>query len=189
MAQTDRETQDTDLVRRHLAGDRTAIARLIEIHEGPLLRFARARLGDESLAQDAVQETFLRFLREGARMRDVKALFPWFLQVARRVCLDLQRKEGSMERKHEGARREAAGPAVAAPDEALMSGESNERVREAVARLPEAQREVLRLKLWEGLTYREIGTRLGMTLTNVSYHLGQAVRAVAGQLRSQGIVG
>ena len=184
-----RETSETDLVKRHLAGDGTAFPCLVELHEGPLLRFARARLGDEALAQDAVQETFLRFLREGQRMRDVKALFPWFLQVARRVCLDLQRKEGSMDRRHEGARREAAVPVVTAPDEALVNGESSERVREAVARLPEAQREVLRLKLWEGLTYREIGARLGMTLTNVSYHLGQAVRAVAGQLRSQGIVG
>jgi len=175
---------ERELVERHLAGDRSAMAGILDAYEGGLLRYARALLGDDALAQDAVQETFLRFLREGERMREVRALFPWFLQVTRNLCRDVQRKEIRMERKHEEA---GAGPAVAPAEAAVMDGEVRDRVRDVVSGLPEPQREVLRLKLWEGLTYREIGTRMGMTLTNVSYHLGQAVRAVGGKLKAEGI--
>lgn len=180
---------DRMILERHLAGDPAALVRILETHEAPLLRFARALLGSPDLAQDAVQETFLRFLREGPRVGEVQALFPWLLQVTRRVCWDMQRKEKRMDRKHEEARRQAAGTAVEAAEGPLVAGEVRDRVREAVARLPETQREVVRLRLWEGLSYQETADRLGLTLSNVSYHLGQAVKAVGGELRTCGILG
>lgn len=180
---------DAELVQRHLAGDRAALALLLERHEGPLLRFARPLAGSEDRAQDAVQEAFLKFVREGSRMTDVMALFPWLLQVVRNACLDMRRKEKRMDRKHEAARVEAGAAVAESADAPVLNEEARTHVRDAVSKLPEKQREVLRLKLWEGMTYREIGERLGMTLTNVSYHLGEAVKAVAGQLRSAGIGG
>lgn len=180
---------EQELVERLAAGDRTAVAPLVAAHETPLLRFARALLGDAALAQDAVQEAFLRVLREGARLRDVKALFPWLLQVTRNICHDLRRKELRMDRKHEASAVLDPKPAAAPADARALDGELRDRVQAAVAALPEKQREVLRLKLWEGLTYREIAVRLEMTLTNVSYHLGQAVKAVGGRLREAGLVG
>ncbi len=178
---------DRELLERHMAGDRLALAQLVELHEGPLLRFARALTGSEDQAQDAVQEAFLRLLREGPRLREIRALSSWLFEVTRNLCYDRQRKELRMDRKHEDARREHAGAAVAAADAPVLADEAHAQVREAISRLPEVQREVVRLKLWEGLSYREIGARMGMTLTNVSYHLGQAVRALAGELRSVGI--
>ena len=94
-----------------------------------------------------------------------------------------------MDRKHEAATIAAPPPDAPAADAATLDSELRERVRGAVEALPEKQRDVLRLKLWEGLTYREIAERLEMTLTNVSYHLGQAVKAVGGRLREAGLVG
>jgi RNA polymerase sigma-70 factor (ECF subfamily) len=178
---------DIELVERHLNGDRSALGRILDAHEAALLRYATAVLGDAALAQDAVQETFLRLVREGERMRDVKALFPWLLLVARNVCHDFQRRRKRMDRKHDEARREAGPSEAPAPDAAALDGEARERVHAAVEALPDRQREVIRLKLWEGLTYREIARRLDMTLTNVSYHCGQALKSLAVRLRAEGL--
>ncbi|MCC6737865.1 MAG: RNA polymerase sigma factor [Planctomycetia bacterium] len=179
---------EADLLERVIAGDRFAVAQLISAHEAPLLRYCRALLGEDALAQDAVQETFLRLFREGARLRDVKALFPWLLHVAKNICFDLQRKERRMDRKHEEAARGTSAAVFAPADAAALDGELREKVRDAVDGLPAPQREIVRLKLWEGLTYREIAKKLDMTLTNVSYHLGQAVKAIGGRLRQAGLV-
>lgn len=180
---------DLELVSRHLTGDRAALPQLLERHEGPLLRFARTLVRSEDLAQDAVQEAFLRLLREGRDLASVRSLENWLFQVTRNLCTDLQRKEARMNRRHAEAGRATSGSAMESADTPAVAGETRERVREAVSRLPDPQREVVRLKLWEGLTYREIGERLGMPSSNVSFHLGQAVRTLAGQLRSVGILG
>ncbi len=180
---------ERELVGLLAAGDRTAVAKLLAAHEVPLLRYSMILLGDPGLAQDAVQEAFLRLLREGERLRGVKALFPWLLQVTRNICHDLRRKETRMERRHEAAavmepRLEGAGA-----DARAIDGELRERVHAVVAELSEKQREVLRLKLWEGLTSREIAQRLDMTLTNVGYHLSQAIKVVRVKLRDAGLMG
>ncbi len=174
---------DAELIDRHLSGDRAALGEILDRFEAPLLRFARALTGSDDLAQDAVQETFLKLVREGGKMREVRALLPWLLHVGRNCCLDQRRREVRMERKHEESVRGAALVASAPADEAVIHAETRDRVREAVERLPEPQRAVVKLKMWEGLTYREIADRLGMTLTNVSYHLGRAVASLSGVLK------
>lgn len=178
---------DREIVERLIAGDRLAAAAVVASWEAPLLRSARALIGDEALAQDAVQETFLRLLREGERLRQVEALFPWLLHVTRNVCWDIVRKERRMARREAVVAREAAGAVGAGPELPAMLAERLSRVREAVDGLPDPQRAVLRLKMWQGLTYREIGARLGLTETSVNYHLSQAVRAVRARLRAAGL--
>lgn len=179
---------DEELLQRHRTGDPTAFGLLVDRHEGPLLRYARALLGSRDGAEDVVQECFLRALGGGPARRPIRSVSGWLFQVTRNLCLDRRRKERSMGRRHAEAGARSDAPEAEGSDARLLDEETRGRVREAVAGLSEAQRDVLRLKLWEGLPYREIGERLGMSLSTVSYHAGAALEAVGRRLRSDGIL-
>ncbi len=185
-----RPTKDPKrIVEAYLAGDPTAFARLVKEHEGPLLRFTGALLGDSEAAQDVVQDTFIRLLKAGEQAKEIRSISGWLFQVARRRCYDRLRMEKRMDARHDRLRQETTTANPATPEDPLLDREARHRVREALGRLPDRQREMLELKVWDGLSYREIGERLDLTMTNVRYHIGQAFRAMAGQLRAERLLG
>lgn len=178
---------DEELLRRHLAGDRAAFEGLLDRFEAPLLRYASALLGGNDGAQDAVQEAFLRFLRSGRALAGVESVSGWLFHVTRNVCRDRVKKERRMTHREAVYRENRAGSA-APPETALVAKEVNREVERALAGLPEKQRQVLLLKVWQGLSYREIAGRTGLTVSNVGYHIHQATLALAGSLRAAGVL-
>ncbi|MBI4612956.1 MAG: RNA polymerase sigma factor [Planctomycetes bacterium] len=179
---------DEELVRRHLRGDRAAFEGLLDRFEGPLLRYAGALLGNGDGAQDAVQEAFLRLLGSGGELRGVSSVSGWLFHVTRNVCRDRVKKERRMTERERVYRESHSGSATAPPEAALVEKEVNREVERALAGLPRKQREVLLLKVWEGLSYKEIAGRTGLTVSNVGYHIHQATLALAGSLRAAGIL-
>jgi RNA polymerase sigma-70 factor (ECF subfamily) len=117
---------------------------------------AQARLGSESLAQDAVQETFIRIVRHRKRYDHSKPFSQWFYTVLRNVCTDFYRKEA----RHQQALNTLAeiGPVSDQHEPART------RVRELVAALPLGDAELLRIRYLDGLSYQEISQRLNCSL-------------------------
>lgn len=127
---------------------------------GGLHIMALRALGSSEAAEEAVQETLARIvaiLREGRSVPENLAAFT--CGIARHVIADVHRARG---RAAGGAERIENLP-HAGPDPllALVSREEKRRVREALARVPEADREILRLAFYEGLPSRDIAERLG----------------------------
>jgi RNA polymerase sigma-70 factor (ECF subfamily) len=169
---------------------------LVGRFETPLLRYAEqilGRRGDE--AQDVVQEVFLRYHRQVAERGATSVANPacWLFRVAHNVSLDVARKREGWERARGPATRAAEdrqadlGAAAEAAAE-LVRREAQERALEELQRLPEAERQVLLLKVIQGLTLREIGEVLGMSIGNVDYHLNQGLRELARRLREAGVL-
>lgn len=86
------EVTDVDLVRRSAAGDETAFELLVRRHADAVWRFARATLHDDHLAEDAVQDTFLKAHRGAAGFRGDAAVRTWLLTICHRTCIDRLRK-------------------------------------------------------------------------------------------------
>jgi RNA polymerase sigma factor (sigma-70 family) len=177
------ERSDNDLLRRYQEGDITAFEAILERHEKTLLRYAARYRPD--LAQDIVQEVFLRLVREAGRLDGVTNLSAWLYRVTRNLAIDEARKEQRMERRQ----RLAAVPEVQAP--AALPAETKE-VAEIVAaklmELPHRQRDVLILKIQEAKSYREISEITGLSPSNVGYLIHHGLKALAGSLRAAGIV-
>jgi DNA-directed RNA polymerase specialized sigma24 family protein len=74
------------LLLRHRSGDRTAFAEVVALWERPLLYCLRRPLPGEADAWDALQETWVRAVREQHRLRDTRALPAWLYTIARRVA-------------------------------------------------------------------------------------------------------
>lgn len=149
---------------------------VVSAYEARLGRYALRVCGDEGWAADAVQETFLRLL--GADWATVRPkLAEWLFAVCRSRCVDRLRKEGRMRRL--GVGEEGLPDRGISPAERAERNEREAMVLAAVASLPSREREVVRLKFQEGMSYREIAGVTGVTES----HVGVLIHRGMGLLR------
>jgi RNA polymerase sigma factor (sigma-70 family) len=155
------------------------VAAAIDIHERPLIRYAKWLLGDLESARDVVQETFLRLCREDP-LKLEGHLAPWLFTVCRNLALD--------------ARKKAARMAAIDDDQFQVACDLDERhdARQALARihntlekLPANQREVVYLKFQCDLSYKEISEITALSVSNVGFLLHTAVRAIRSHLSAE----
>ena len=159
---------------------------LLARYERPLLAFARHHTGDLESARDAVQETFLRFFRDQPS-GDLESLAPWLFTVCRRLLIDLQRKHQRIVPMNTAATLtldSTIDAATPAPDAAMETKDDTSRLRQLMQRLPERQRELVRLKFEGGLSYRDIAAATGLTVTNVGTLLHHAVQSLREQFHA-----
>src|SRR5688572_25212162 len=137
---------------------------VLERYEGPLLSYA-ARLcrGDVERARDAVQDVFLRLVRAD-RSALGERLSVWLFRVCRNRALELRARESRMEALD--AEGTAPDDADDGPLERIALADDAARVRRLVAGLPERERELVRLKFEQGLSYQEMGAITGLSATN-----------------------
>lgn len=167
------EVTDAELVRRTQTGERAAFALLIERHRGAALRAARCavslRGGDEA-AREAVQEATLRAYLSLDNLREPERFGSWLCGIARNVC----RERLPLVFPWEAAMVEPLLPT--SPDAAAIVEARAEarQVREAVALLSPALREVTQRHYFEGWTLPEIAAQLGINLSAAKVRLYEA---------------
>ena len=180
---------DAALLARMASGDHEdAVVELYARYGRRLYGLGHKLLGDATLAEELVQETFVRAWRSAARYDPGQASAQnWLLMIARRVAVDLHRRAA--------ARPQAVARAEGDPDplDAIPAEDELERtmsgleVREAMAALSPAHREVLELGYDEQLTQREIAERLGVPLGTVKTRTFHALRALRVVLEERGL--
>ena len=124
------------------------LEQLISEHENALLRAAAAILGDIQEAEDAVQDTFLKYLEKRPSFRDGNHARAWLLKVTANGCLSRLRDQ----KRHPTAPLLEAYPAPTTEHRELM---------EAVMDLPPHERAVIHLHYYEGYSTEEIARMLG----------------------------
>jgi RNA polymerase sigma factor (sigma-70 family) len=187
----DTHVTDRELLERYLEGHVEAFEEILGRYERPLLRFVARYLtgfgrdGAAERAEDAVQEVFLRFVREARNLRSVENLSAWLYRVARNIAIDERRKETRMERRHQmKAEPEAAAPPILEEERREVAG----IVTAKLHGLPPNQRDVLILKIQEGKSYLEISEITGLTPSNIGYLIHHGLKNLARDLRTAGIV-
>lgn len=174
------ETADGALLAAHAAGSAEAFDRLVERHQGPLLRFATGLLRDRTRAEDVVQETFLRLLRKPPAIGSADGAGPWLFRVCRNLAYDLMKTESREQVRRE--RLEAAAPST--PDEISADTEVKALVRREWDLLPAREREALWLKVHDGLSYAQIGEVLGVKPGTVGWIVHEAMQRLTQRLRA-----
>ena len=175
---------------------RAAFGALFERHRERAYDLAYRVLGDSGLAADAVQESFLKIYRDGARFEARARFTSWLYRVVLNRSIDLQRRERrhrmlplhpSAPRGRDDGGREAGVPDPAAgpgadPVRRALGVERTELVRAAVSRLSPKLAEVVVLRYPEGRSYEEIGEILGVPPGTVKSRLSRAHAALRGIL-------
>lgn len=170
---------DERLIERVAANDRDAMNTLVKRYAGLLHRFlSHASGGAAALAEDAVQETFLSIWQHAETFRGERAR-AWVFAIARNALMREARRRGRVEPTHseatEEASLEAAGfgsPGRAASFECAL--ESREHLAKGLARIGEADRELVLLVDGSGLSVEEAAQTLGLGVAATKSRLHRA---------------
>src|SRR6266850_5504497 len=166
------------------------IEELFAALESPLLSYALRLVGQLSVAEDMVQEAFMKLHAQFDQVNEPRR---WLYRTvhnlslnhrrdaAKIIPLNLTGEAGSVPAS------ESADPQPL-PDEQIARWEGIGLVRLSVETLDARSRELIRLKFNEELSYKEISARTGLTLGNVGYLLHHALKAIADELAKNGIV-
>lgn len=165
------KNQDTgleDLFRRVIEeADEEAFAEIYASTEKLFFRRAISLLRSRGLAENALQDAYLKMFRYRASFQVGRRFLPWAYAVLDKASLDVRSRNSSG----------AALSIDAIPDPEDPRGEERselEEIEEAMARLPLRQRKAIRMRAELGYSYREIGARLGCTVSAVAELLYRA---------------
>jgi RNA polymerase sigma-70 factor (ECF subfamily) len=146
-------------------------------HEG-VRRFIQATVRDAWVADDLVQETFLRALKKIDTLKEPSKLRSWIYSIALNLCRDHLRSRSVRPQDTEG-RPEAVQileqmPAPSSTEAALARHQMNTCIQDKIVMLSESQRTVLWLFDMDGFSQREIAQVLGISVQNVKVRLHRA---------------
>jgi RNA polymerase sigma factor (sigma-70 family) len=166
------------------------IEELFAALESPLLSYALRLAGDAGVAEDLVQEAFMKLHAQFGQVREPRR---WLYRTVHNLALNHRRRAGKVVSLNR-SRNDEAPPAndtadpQPLPDEQIARWEGIGLVRLSLETLDDRSRELVRLKFNEELSYKEISTRTGLNIGHVGYLLHHALKAIADELARNGVV-
>ena len=158
------------------------IEELFAALESPLLSYALRRVGELSVAEDIVQEAFMKLHAQFEKVHEPRR---WLYRTVHNLALNHRRHLARLVPLNLPA--DTADPQPL-PDEQIARLEGIGLVRLGMETLDERSRELLRLKFTENLSYKEISVRTGLKMGHVGYLLHHALKAMAEELSKNGVV-
>src|SRR5205807_3969091 len=183
---------DTEIGRALAAADVDALALVYDRYGALAYSVAVRILGDARLAEDIVQETFLKLWNSASAFDAGKgSLRAWLLTSVRNRAIDQLRGRGAHERREidlESAESVPTAVTAADPWRDVAAAMERDAVREALARLPVEQKQAVELAFYGGYTYREIAEISRVPLSTVKGRMRLALEKLHSYLEGKGLV-
>lgn len=157
------------------------LERLYDAHAQVIFAFVLNLTRSEAETRDVLQEVFVKLASRPELLREVRDERGFVLRLGHNLALDLMRRRGSREKRHEqfAAEAETVFEASHEADERSF----REALSEGLAALPVEQRAVAHLKLWEGLTFEVIAETLGISPNTAASRYRYAIDKLRERLR------
>ena len=184
-------TSDEQIVERALTGDAEAFGEIVKRWERRIFALSFGMLGREEDARDATQETFLAAFRNLRAFRGEAKVSSWLHRIAVNQCITRQRRakvrnESALDTEEEKHASSFSAPIQYSPARVAEGGETTAAVRRAVNSLPIDLRQVVVMKEFEELTFREIADALDLPLSTVKSRLYTALKQLQMRLQKFG---
>jgi len=177
------------LVERLRNGEPAAFNALFEKYRQRILAYVVGLCGDRGLAEDITQECFLEMARHARSLDPGRGVSGWLFRTARNRAIDALRRRrfqvlpGDAFFEDEN-RQEAWGPAEG-PAAEMMERETAEALNRAMAAMPDRDREVLSMRFFAGLTFREMSAALHRPLGTVLWQTRRSLEKLRRRLRAR----
>lgn len=159
---------------------------LFATHGGLVLGYCNRILADKTLAEDVAQEVWMKVIQNADKYEGRGQFRPWLLTLSRNTCFNVLRSrkslnfQESMDSASDNSTTDEANPLTT-----LLAESDNRTVRDLIDSLPTSQRTALSLLLIEELSYSEIATAMGASLTAVKTYIFRARKTLEQELRSR----
>ena len=166
---------DNELIQRYIIGDENALAFLLNKYQRKIFSFIMMRVKDRALSEDIFQDTFLKVidsLKNGKYNEEGKFL-PWVMMIAHNLCMDHFRRNKRMPTIVDSDGKDILNImrfAEESKEDIMIRNQTIKQVKELIELLPADQKEVLILRHYADLSFKEIAE---MTGTNINTALGR----------------
>ncbi|HEU4744512.1 MAG TPA: sigma-70 family RNA polymerase sigma factor [Anaerolineales bacterium] len=188
---TGSDTPDEALATRVARGDSAALEVLYDRYASRVMGISLKIVGDQALAEDILQETFWRVWQSAATYQSQLGAFAgWLFRIARNLSIDAYRRRNVRPQIMMNTRGEDSVPFLEEmPDPDMDVAEqaqailANRQIRNALASLPDVQRQVIELAYFYGMTRQEIAEATGEALGTIHTRARLALQKLRGELK------
>ena len=166
---------DQQLIHLYMEGDANALATIVTRYKDKIFTSIYLLVKDKYLTEDIFQDVFIRIIDtlKGGRYTDEGKFLPWAMRIANNMCVDHFRKvkrTPTIKTSDDRDIFEVLNFSEPGADQKIMNGQSQDKVRKMVDLLPEDQREVIILRHYADLSFKEIA---GLTSCSINTALGR----------------
>jgi len=170
------ERSEIHLIETAAGGDIESFGELCRRYYAAMVAVAYAVLGDHQLAEDAAQEGFARALVRIKSLKERAKFAPWLTAICRNVAKDMVATKT----------KRISTEDISQVDKVENPDENNYAVRRAIEKLPDSAKELVVLRYYDGLSYEQISSVLGISRAAINGRLARAKRKMADYLRRNG---
>ena len=161
---------DQALLEMYQQGNREAVSQLLERHTRRVRDYVRMLVKDNDVADDLTQEVLIKVVKvlDEGRYTDKGRFLPWVLRIAHNRVLDYFRAQKQVKAVSESSvgfdilgSKDLAVPSI---EEDIIDEQRAEEVRALIEKLPEEQREVVKMRYYDGLSFKEIAEHTGVSI-------------------------
>ena len=173
-------TPDALLVTNYIAGDENALSVLINRHQSKIYGFIYSKLADRDLADDVFQDTFIKVIKtlKSNSYNEEGKFLPWVMRIAHNLIVDHYRKNKKMPMLRETEEFSIfniltdSSPTI---ESLLISDVIEKDVQKLILELPDDQKEVLMMRIYQDLSFKEISEITGVSINTALGRMRYAV--------------
>ena len=170
------ERLEINLIEAATSGDIESFGELCRRYYAAMAAIAYAVLSDHQLAEDAAQESFARALVRIKSLKEREKFAPWLAAICRNVAKDMVATKT----------KQISTKDISQVDKVENPDENNRAIRQAIEKLPDFAKDLVVLRYYDGLSYEQISSVLGISKASINGHLTRSKRKMADYLRRNG---
>lgn len=160
---------DAILVREYINGDEQALSQLINRHQHRIYSFIYSKVFDKDIAEDVFQDTFIKVIRtlKRGKYNEEGKFLPWVMRIAHNLVIDHFRKNKRMPRFENSGDFDifsVLSDTGLNAEKQIIKDQIENDVKELIKELPEDQLEVLTMRIYKNMSFKEISERTGVSI-------------------------
>ncbi|MBR1961478.1 MAG: RNA polymerase sigma factor [Alistipes sp.] len=185
---------DQTLLEMYQQGNREAVSQLLERHTRRVRDYVRMMVKDNDVADDLTQEVLIKVVKvlDEGRYTDKGRFLPWVLRIAHNRVLDYFRAQKQVKTVNESSAgfdilgsKNFAEPSI---EESIILDQRAEEVRALVEELPDEQREVVKMRYYDGLSFKEIAEQTGVSINTALGRMRYALINMRQMIKKRNLV-
>ncbi|WP_179353672.1 RNA polymerase sigma factor [Winogradskyella vidalii] len=161
--------QDAELVSNYLDGNENALSILIERHKQKIYSFIYSKVYDRDVTEDVFQDTFIKVIRtlKRGKYNEEGKFLPWVMRIAHNLVIDYFRKNKRMpkfDNAGEFSIFSVLSDSSLNAEKAIIKDQVESDVRRIIEELPEDQKQVLVMRMYQDMSFKEISERTGVSI-------------------------